>query len=119
MQIVERCAKCGAITRHARVVSKPAYVGISPPGTSKKVTSMSQLRKPKDPDWKNRIKKGLNPDGKPLTNMRALNNYEWEEQVQTAYPDLEEKQKEVAGRLKSGDYKPANSVQAFIEATHD
>jgi hypothetical protein len=103
VQIIEKCKKCNAITRHMRQVSAPAYVGTTPPGTSKKATQMSQLRKPKDPQWKQRVKAGLNPAGKPLLNLKELNRAEWEEQVQTAFPDLEEKQKEVAGRARTGE----------------
>jgi hypothetical protein len=102
-QIVQECKKCKAITRHARAVSAPAYVGVTPPGTSQRSTQMSQLRKPKDPNWKQRVKLGLAPDGKRLTNLKELNQHEWEEQVQTAIPNLREKQEEVAGRAKSGE----------------
>lgn len=117
-QIIEHCKKCNAVTRHARVVSKPAYVGLTPPGTSKRVTTMAQMRKPKDPEWKKRVKQGLNPDGKKLTNMKKLNEAEWEEQVQTAFPDLAEQQKEVIGRAKAGELGPkAISVAAFKDAT--
>ena len=103
VQVIERCKKCNAITRHARAITAPAYVGTTPPGTSKKSTQMSQLRKPKDPNWKERVKRGLNPEGKPLLNLKELNRHEWEEQVQTAFPDLREKQKEVAGRAEAGE----------------
>ena len=103
-EILERCKKCGAITRHARVVSKPAYVGLTPPGTSKKSTRMSQMRKTKDPAWKSRVKQGLNPDGKRLTNLKDVNRAEWKEQMDTAFPDLEEKQKEVVSRAEAGEY---------------
>lgn len=66
---------------------------------------MAQMRKPQDKTWKERVKKGLNPDGKKLTNLRRENRREWEETVQTAYPDLSEKQKEVVGRAKAGEFK--------------
>jgi transketolase len=102
-QIVERCKKCNALTRHLRAITAPAYIGVTPPGTSKKATQMSQLRTPKDKDWKERVKKGLNPAGQSLTNLKELNQREWEEQVDTAFPDLKEKQKEVAGRVKTGE----------------
>lgn len=117
-QIVEKCSKCAALTRHVRIVSKPAYVGVTPPGTAKRVTAMSQMRKPKDPAWKERVKAGLNPDGKPLTNLRDLNSREWEAQVQTAFPDLAEKQKEVVERAKAGELGTrATSLAAFTDAT--
>lgn len=80
---------------------------------------MSQMRPAKDPAWKDRVKAGLNPDGKPLTNLRQLNNAEWEEQVQTAFPDLAEKQREVVGRAKAGELGAgATSLAEFTDATH-
>lgn len=120
-QVAQSCVgKCGgAITRHTRVVSKPAYVGLTPPGTAKKVATMAQMRKPKDPAWKQRVKQGLNPDGRPLTNMKQLNAQEWEEQVQTAFPDLAEQQREVVGRARAGELgTAARSIEAFKDATH-
>ena len=75
---------------------------------------MGQMRKAKDPKWKERVKAGLNPDGRPLTNLRELNRNEWEEQVQTAFPDLEEKQKEVVGRVRAGEYS-----NVLTEVSHD
>jgi hypothetical protein len=103
-QILQRCAgKCSAVTRHVRLISAPAYVGMTPPGTSKKATLMRELRKPKDENWKKRVKLGLAPDGKPLTNLKSVNREEWEEQIQTAIPDLKEKQMEIAGRAEKGE----------------
>jgi len=106
-EITHKCGgKCaGAITRHRRLISAPAYVGLTPPATSKKVTTMAQMRPAKDKSWKARVKKGLNPDGKKLTNLRKENRQEWESTVETAYPDLQEKQKEVVGRAKAGEFK--------------
>lgn len=112
-EIKEKCtAKCsGAITRHIRVVSAPAYVGLTPPATSKRATRMSQMRQAKDKNWKQRVRKGLNPEGKRLTNLRKENRQEWQATVDQAYPDLQEKQKEVVGRAKAGEFK------TFYDAT--
>lgn len=106
-EIIEPCGgKCAkAKTRHMRIVSAPAYVGSTPPATSKRVTRMSEIRKTKDPAWKTRVKAGLNPDGKKLTNLKKTNRKEWEETVQTAYPDLRDKQEEVVGRARHGEFK--------------
>lgn len=105
--IVETCkGKCsGAKTRHLRIVSAPAYVGSTPPATSKRATRMSEMRKAQDPAWKTRVKQGLNPEGRKLTNLRRNNRRDWEKTVETAYPDLREKQKEVVGRAKAGEFK--------------
>jgi hypothetical protein len=105
--IIETCkGKCaGAKTRHQKIVSAPAYVGITPPATSKRATRMSEMRKAKDPAWKQRVKQGLNPEGKRLTNLKKNNRQDWENTVNTAYPDLREKQKEVVGRAKAGEFK--------------
>jgi hypothetical protein len=102
-QIVQPCQKCAALTRHLRAVTAPSYVGTTPPGTSQAVTRMSQIRPPKDKDWKTRVLRGLNPAGRPLTNLRELNRQDWEEQVETAFPNLQEKQQEVVGRAKTGE----------------
>jgi hypothetical protein len=112
-EIKQRCtAKCaGAITRHTRCITAPAYVGLNPPATSQKVTRMSEMRKPKDTGWKQRVMQGLNPEGKKLTNLRKENRKEWETTVETAFPDLKEKQKEVVGRAKTGEFK------TFFDAT--
>jgi hypothetical protein len=80
-------------------------MGLKPPGTSARVTKMSEIRKTKDPSWKQRVKAGLNPDGKKLTNLKKQNRQEWESTVKEAYPDLKEKQKEVVGRVKHGEFK--------------
>jgi hypothetical protein len=107
-QIIQKCVgrKCaGAVTRHIRQVSAPAYVGLTPPATSQKATRMSQMREAKDKNWKQRVKKGLNPEGKKLTNRKKENRKEWEATVETAFPDLKEKQREVVGRVKAGEFK--------------
>jgi hypothetical protein len=106
-QIIEPCTskKCaGATTRHRRVVTAPSYVGLTPPATSKRVTRMSQVRPARDVNWKNRIKQGLNPDGKRLSNLRKQNRQEWESTVKEAFPDLKEKQQEVVGRARKGEF---------------
>lgn len=106
-EIIEPCqGKCAlAKTRHVRLVSVPAYVGGTPPATSKRVTQMREMRKTQDHAWKQRVKSGLNPDGKKLTNLRKRNRKDWESTVEKAYPDLKEKQKEVVGRAKHGEFK--------------
>lgn len=106
--IVEKClsTKCaGAVTRKMRMVSAPAYVGLTPPASSQKATRMRELRPPKDKNWKARVKKGLSPDGKRLTNLKKESRKEWEGTVSDAFPDLKEKQKEVVGRAKHGEFK--------------
>lgn len=106
-EIREKCTKkcSGAITRHVRIVSLPAYVGLTPPATSEKATRMREMRPAKDKNWKARVKKGLNPEGKKLTNLRKEQREIWKETVDTSYPDLDEKRKEVAGRARTGEIK--------------
>jgi hypothetical protein len=112
-EIKQKCtAKCaGMITRHRRCITAPAYVGLTPPATSKRVTTMAQMKKPTDPDWKKRVKKGINADGKKLPNLRKENRQQWNATVDSAFPDLVEKQKEVVGRAKAGEFK------TFFDAT--
>lgn len=106
-EIKEKCTKkcSGAITRHIRIVSAPAYVGLTPPATSKNTTRMSQMRQPKDPNWKARVKKGLNPEGKKLRNRKREAREEWRTTVNESFPDLAEKRQEVAGRARTGEIK--------------
>lgn len=103
--IIEKCkGKCsGARTRHNRMVSAPAYVGTTPPGTSKRVTRMSEMRPAQDPAWKQRVKKGLNPEGKRLTNRKRENREEWQQTVDSAFPDHKEKKKEVRRAAQLGE----------------
>jgi predicted nucleic acid-binding Zn ribbon protein len=105
--IIEPCkGKCaGAKTRHIRQVSAPAYVGLTPPATSKRATRMAEMRQAKDPQWKQRVKKGLNPEGKRLTNLRKEHREEWKQMADSAFPDHKEKKKEVKKAAAMGEFK--------------
>lgn len=111
-EIVEPCVgKCkGIITRHLRVITAPSYVGLTPPASSKRATRMSEMRKPRDVNWKARVKKGLNPNGKKLTNLRKEQRDFVTQTVAQSYPDLAEQKKEVRGRVIAGDYKTLKDI---------
>jgi transketolase len=98
---VEPCKRCGGITRHRKVVSKPAFVGQKQKFGAAK--SMSDMKKPRDKNWKERVKKGLNPEGQPLTNLRRQHREEWKGMQEQQIPHYQEQKKELQDRVKKGE----------------
>jgi hypothetical protein len=64
---------------------------------------MSQMKKPKDPNWKKRVIAGLNPDGKKLTDLHQQHRSDWGETIQSAIPHHVEQKQELRDRTNKGE----------------
>lgn len=117
-EIAVPCPLCKGKTRHLRAVAAPAFMQARQPGTGP-VARMRDIRPTRDKHWKQRVKEGIAPDGRKLTDLKQQSVRDWAEMTTTAVggaANLQAATQEVKERAAASGFVYQSPVAAVQEA---